>query len=288
MKQIICCLLILFIQISCSNKEVTEDSIITNESSSLDSETLREKFMPYFSGVWTMSEYLEDLAETKSPLKSSEKLNGITVIIFGEGPKANEVAVSSSLNNHEGFGFNILFTKGANDKSLKTDIGDVFYDNKGGFIDIEVSIEKSDTTLNLCIYNADKSLSRKVAFKKIRESQPVDDHAWGINYYVNELIFEGQFIMIDSIQGIKNIKLTADGSIYGFDNYKNYVVTTDFGTRVENNLDNIYIYRTESDYDIFLYKLIGDTINIYKPIYVDEEMITYGYREQVCTMIRKK
>lgn len=288
MKHLAYLLLILTILTSCSNNGINENRIITNESLSMESEKLKEKFIPYFSGVWTLSEYIEDLPKTKSPLKSSEKLNGVTVIVFSERPKDEKLEVSSSLNNHEGFGFNIIFTKGANENSLKTDIADYYYNNKGGSSEVEVCKNKSDTTINLCIYNADKRLLKKVAYKKIRESQPKEDYASGIDFYANKLLFEGRFILIGSIHGVKNIEMTADGLLTGFGNYKRYLVITDFVTRVENNLDNINFYRSERDYDNYLYKINSDTITIYKPIFVDEEMITYGYGDLVYKMIRKK
>lgn len=289
MKHLIYLLSILTLLSSCSNNGKQERAVVKNdEVLSSNPEKLKKTFMPYFSGVWTLSEYIDDLAKTKSPLKSSDKLNQIVLMIFSEEPQDNKIPVSSSLNNHEGFGFNIMFSKGRNEMSLKTDIADYYYDTKGGFCEIEIQTDKSDTTLNLCIYNADNKLLKKVAFRKIRESQPKEDYAWGLDYYANKILFEGSYTLVDSSQTSKDIELTANGLITGFNNYKNYLVITDFGTRVENNLDNINFYRTENDFDNLLYKFNGDTINLYKPIYVDEEMITYGYGDLVYKMVRKK
>lgn len=245
--------------------------------------------MPYFTGVWTLSDYVDDLTQTKSPFKSYDKLNVVTEIVFSETTNNDTLFVASGLNNHEGFSFNIIFNEGITKNSLKTDIADYYYNNKGGFCDIQVEKSSSDTTLNLYIYNSDKSLFKKVAFKKIRANQPKHDYyAYGLTYFANKILFAGQYLVLDTNQTTSSVEFKADGHIKGLEHYKNFSVTTDFGTLPENNLDNILLYKAERDFDVYLYKFSGDTINLYRPIFVDEEMIEYGYGKLVYKMVRQQ
>jgi hypothetical protein len=95
MKPLVYLLLILALLPSCSNNGVNENEA-TNITESSVSDSLKEKFIPYFSGVWTLSDYIDDLAKTKSPLKSSDKLNQIVLMIFSEKPQGNKIPVASS------------------------------------------------------------------------------------------------------------------------------------------------------------------------------------------------
>lgn len=288
MKDLTYILLITSILTSCSNYG-DNNSLSSTSETKHDTEKLKKNFTPYFTGVWTLSEYIDDLTQTKSPLKSYDKLTAVSEIVFSETTNNDTLLVASGLNNHEGFSFNIIFNKGLTKNSLKTDIADYYYNNKDGFCDIQVETSNSDTTLNSCIYNSDNSLLKKVAFKKIRANQPKDDfYAYGLSYFANKILFAGQYVVLDTNQTACNVEFKADGQINGHAHYKNFSVTTDFGTLPENNLDNILLYKAELDFDVYLYKFSGDTINLYRPIFVDEEMIEYGYGNLVYKMVRQE
>ena len=84
-------------------------------------DSLIKKFMPIIKGSWMMTDYINSLKETKSPIISWEVLKECVDISIGDEIIDGRLEVGVNFNNHEGYSFGIYFKVGQNNNSLKTD-----------------------------------------------------------------------------------------------------------------------------------------------------------------------
>lgn len=257
MKQIVALILITIFFLGCSSNKTTNNDKNQNDS-------LQQSFVPIINGVWVLKDYINDIEKTKSPLKSADKLQGIvTLIIDGETQK-DSIEVGISWNNHEGNSFIAYFKLGNNKSSLKTNIPD--YENTTNYYELGYELEKNDTILNIYHYNKTNKLLDKKQFIKVAKKQTDNDVGWGIQLIVNKKILNGDYSIIDSTNSVKIATFKNDGTIIGFNNFKNFYILTDYMGGPETNNDGICFNSNKC----FAFETKGDTIYLYNTKSVDE------------------
>lgn len=241
---------------SCSNDK---SSTADNSSNQIDS--LKQTFIPIFKGVWVLSDYIKEIEKTKSPLKSAYKLQDVVTMIIDGKTQSDSMEVGASWNNHEGYSFMTYFVAGQNSKSLKTNIPD--YDENSNFYELGYETINDETFLFLYHYNKSNKLIDKKSFTKIAHEQDENDAALGLQRIVNEQIFSGNYLIIDSANQSSKITFNSDGSLIGNSDLKTYHVFTDFMGGPETVLDGI-AFNIDSKKSLWLaFKYSTDTIYLY-------------------------
>lgn len=263
MNQLTYIFLTFFIVTSCSNDKT---STTGNNENSIDS--LKLSFISVLNGVWVLTDYIDAIEQTRSPLKSADKLQGVVTMIIDGTISSDSIEVGASWNNHEGYSFTTYFLIGQNRNSLKTDIPD--YNEKSGFYELGYEAINEKTYLFIYHYNEASQLIDKKKFTKVAERHQDNDAAWGIQCVVNEKLFSGNYLLIDSINTTTNINLKIDGSLTGWADFNMYYVFTDFMGGPESVLDGIAFNLNEKKSKWFAFKINRDTTYLYSMI-GDEE-----------------
>jgi hypothetical protein len=256
MRQLAYIILTIFILTSCSNDKT---STADNGENQIDS--LKQNFIPILNGVWVLKDYIDAIEQTKSPLKASDKLQGVVTMIIDAGNKSDSVEVGASLNNHEGYGFTTYFISGQNQHSLKTNIPD--YDEKTNFYELGYETINNETVLFLYHYSKANKLIDKKGFTKVADKQQDNDAAWGLQYIVNEKLFSGNYLLIDSTNSTTKINLKSDGSLTNYSDFKTYYVFTDFMGGPETILDGMAFNLNEKNSKWLTFKINNDTTYLY-------------------------
>ena len=223
MRQLILIFILLLFAIltNCSNKKTSTTYKETDRN-----DYLQETFIPACNGVWVLTEYIKSIETTHSPLKSVDKLNGIVTMIIEITNQVDSFEVGVSWNNHEGDNFITYFSPGHRANSLKTNLED--FENKFNYYEIGLEMINNQIVLVLYHYNNDNKLIDKKMFTKVVDRQLDNDVAWGLQYIVNEKLFSGNYLLIDSSNHKTNVSFGSDGTITGLSNFKTYYVITDF------------------------------------------------------------
>jgi len=251
--------------ISCSNNKKN-----TNNSSqtTLKTDSLKQVFCPIIGGVWVISDYIEEIKKTKSPQKSSNHLGFISAMVIYE--KSDSVIIGVSLNNHEGFNFTAYFEQTQNKNSLKTNIPD--YYNELNYY--ELGYEKINDEIFLFLYHYDQTnkLLNKTKYTKIAKNQSDSDMAFGIQLIVNELLFSGNYLIIDTTNTEQKVVFQTDGSVNGLSNFKDFYILTDFATSPEICPDIVIFDLHKPTQKDFAFQLKKDAIYLYSIIEKDDNM----------------
>lgn len=285
MKKIINTFLFFLIFASCSNKkhstvdngESQADKTIVglrpDISSTVDNDktqasSLKQKFIPILNGVWVLADYIAAIEHTKSPSRAADKLQGVVTMIIDAGIKSDSVEVGVSWNNHEGTNFTTYFIAGQNLNSLKTNLVD--YDEKSNYYDLGYETISNETFLVLYHYNKANKLIDKKKFIKVAEKEQDSDASWGLQYIVNEKLFSGNYLLIDSTNTSTKITFKNNGSLTGHSDFKTYYVLTDFMGGPKTILDGIVFNIYEKNSKWFAFIIENDTTYLYSTI-GDEE-----------------
>lgn len=256
MRQLTYIFLTLFILTSCSS-----DKTLTADNGANQIDSLKQTFIPIFNGVWVLADYIKAIEQTKSPLKAADKLQGVVTIIIDAGIKSDSIVVGASWNNHEGYNFTAYFIAGQNLNSLKTNIPD--YDEKTNYYELGYETINNETFLVLYHYNKAHKLIDKKGFTKVADKQQDNDAAWGLQYIVNEKLFSGNYLLIDSTNSSTKINLKSDGSLNGYSDFKTYYIFTDFMGGPETILDGMAFNLNEKNSKWFAFKIENDTTFLY-------------------------
>ena len=259
MRQLTYVIFSLFILASCSNNKT---SIAEKEAAQIDS--LKQVFIPVLSGAWVMTDYINAIEETKSPLKSADKLQGVVSMTIDSTIKSDSIEVVATWNNHEGYDFTTYFQSGQKQNSLKTSIPD--YDEKSNYYELGYETLNDETFLFLCHYNNTNELIDKRQFSKVADKQQGDDAASGLQYMVNEKLFSGEYLLIDSKNSKTKVNLNSDGSITGHSEFKTFYVFTDFLGGPEQVLDQMAFNVYEKNVKVFAFIVKKDAIYLYNTI----------------------
>jgi hypothetical protein len=247
LRKILCLLLILLIAV--------------NTSDAKNIEKLKQNAIAYMNGVWVRSDYIAEIEKTKSPLKSFEYLWGIASMNINTTVVDDSIVVGASLNNHEGFEFTTYFISGLNSNSLRTNLSEVTpesYTTELGFETIQ-----NQNYLFLYNYNKTNQIINKTKYSKIFGNDENNELGFGIQYIVNEKLFVGSYLMIDSLNNSRRIVFNRDGTVTGLYEFKSYYVKTDFVADAEPSIDEVFFNIRESTQKSFAYRIVGDTILLY-------------------------
>lgn len=260
---------------SCSYKAAKEaeqkaDSLLATNAT----DSLKRHFVPLLNGTWVLTDYLQAIEQTRSPLQASDKLQGVVGMRIEASPAADSIAVGASWNNHEGLEFGVYFRPGKVPNSLQTnlpDYDDPEYDpnNKDLYYEIGYETNKGNTTLLLYQYHHTGKRITKHHFTKVLDKQSDPDLGFGLQYSVNERLLTGAYLVRDSLGNSSKIFLKSDGSIVGFSAFKKYRISTDFmggphadfdeiGLSPDNEYNYQWFALVLRDNNILLHSTIGD------------------------------
>ncbi|MFN8713875.1 MAG: hypothetical protein ACK5Z2_13600 [Bacteroidota bacterium] len=258
MRPFLCIILASFFGASCSN-EKTSTNVQTNQADSL-----KQIFAPILKGTWVLTNYMNAIAQTKSPLKSAEKLQGFVALHINDANQSDSMAVDASLNNHEGFAFVVYFQAGQNSACVKTNLID--NDDKSAFYELGYEIVDGSAFLFLYHYNKSNALLDKTQFSKVADKQIANNPSAGLQYMVNEKIFSGNYLLIDTKNSSQKISLKSDGTLSGHTTFTTYSVTTDFLGDPEPGFDEIVLNPQTINATSFAFKRANDSIYLYNTI----------------------
>ena len=288
MKDIIIVILVALILGSCSNDNTNigvEKKVQIQKTKNQNINSKKNEFEK-FTGVWVLSNYIEEIKKTHSPLKSSITLQGLVTLIIENSMNNDSIIVGASLNNHEGDMFTVYSKKGSLKNTLITNIID--YEEHSNSYEIGYKVNEKDTSMFLYHLTPDNKIIEKKEFVKVANKQDDTDAGWGIQKIVNKEILSGNITLIDSTEKLISTKFNIDGTIEGYPDLKTYYILTDFAGSIEtyydglcfnlytenqkcyamiNHNDTIYLYTTieEKGYekillDKVMYKLIKNKI----------------------------
>jgi len=255
MRQLTYLILTIVILASCSNDKTSTDKNASQV------ESLKQNLIPIFKGVWLLSDYIEAIDQTKSPLRSADKLKDVVTMVIDGTSQSDSMEVSASLNNHEGYNFTTYFLAGQNQNSVKTSLPD--YGDKSNFYELGYETTNDQTFLFLYHYNKENKLIDKKKFSKVAGKQPDNNPVWGLQYMVNEKLFSGNYLLIDSTNATTKISLKGDGSLTGHPDFQSYYVSTDFMGEPGASLDEIEFNLNEKNAKSFAFKISNDTTYLY-------------------------
>lgn len=259
MKQLLCVILSFYIFSSCSNqKSSTEGNVQTQ----IDS--LKQNFNSIFNGVWVLTDYITAIEQTKSPVKSSDILNGVVAMLIDGINNSDSIDVFASINNHEGYNFTSYLTIGQSPNRIKTNIID--YEEGSNFYELGYEVISNETFLFLYHYDKSSKLLGKKQFSKVLETQFVNGTELGIQYIVNKKLFAGNYLLIDNENNSTKINLKSDGTISGFSKFNKYFVSTDFCCGPNTIIDEIAFSKDDSNASNFAFEIKNDTTFIYSTI----------------------
>jgi hypothetical protein len=257
MKYITGIVFLFFILTGCSDERTLQV-----DARRLQIDTSMQHAVSVFKGVWVLTEYIYQIKKTKSPLKSADVLTGIvTMIIDPDEIESDSFVVSASLNNHEGYSFTVYASNTRNKSNLKTNLID--YKNETSFYELGSEVIDKETVLFLYHYTQSHTLIDKQQFTKVSEQQQTNDVAWGIEKVINENLFAGRYLLIDTLNKETEINLNTDGSLTGFSNAENYYVFTDFMGGPETDLDGMCFNHGTKNTKCYAFKFKTDTLYLY-------------------------
>jgi hypothetical protein len=137
------------------------------------------------------------------------------------------------------------------------------YDEKSNFYELGYEIINNDTFLFLYHYSKTNTLIDKKSYTKIADGQNENDAALGLQLMVNEKIFSGNYLMIDSANQSSKIIFNSDGSLTGNSDFKTYYIFTDFMGGPETTLDGMCFNLQTPNSKCFAFISKNDTIKYY-------------------------
>lgn len=229
-------------------------------------DSLKNAFIPIFHGVWAMTDYINAIEQTKSPFKSHDKLQGVVALIAGTEAEGDSMLIDASWNNHEGFSFYVHFATGRQPHSLPTSIPD--FDAPANSYELGYEGGPDNRELALYHYDSNGKLLDKRLFTKIRNYQPNDDLAWGLQYVVNEKLISGSYQLTHGAKSPVQVTFTPEGATSGLGNFTTYRVTTDFIDAFQNSFDYICFFEGEEQLkeSCFVFEIKGNTLNLYESV----------------------
>lgn len=231
----------------------------SNSSNKEEAKDLVGTFKPIVSGAWVMTDYINELNKTKSPLAASAKLKDVVSLnIDFSMLKGDSVDVSASLNNHEGYLFSLYLREGQDERSLAT--GHTSMDNPGAFYELAYTINNNDTSLVLNHYDKSKKLLDKKAFTKVTGVQSENGEPYGLQYMANKVLLAGKYTATDDAGKTSEVILTDDGMVTGLGTHSTYFIFTDFLGGDETNLDEMAFDERTKNQKPYIFEINADTV----------------------------
>ncbi|MEA5256345.1 hypothetical protein VB264_01030 [Arcicella aquatica] len=253
-----------FFLTSCSNEKKQ-----TIEKTPVLVDSLPQKNPSDFNGNWVLTDYINEIEKTKSPVKSSNKLEGVVAIIIGGTVKGDSLEVQASWNNHEELNFFVYLNKN-NKKAFKTNIVD--YQDKSNYYELGYEVIDKEAFLFLYHFNKTNELLEKTQFSKVTDlSDNKKDVASGLQYMVNDKLLTGKKLLIDTDNHATKLNFNPDGSLTGHPTFKTFHIFTDFMGEPNSNLDLISFNLATGKPTQFAFKIVKDTTFLYSTIENEEE-----------------
>ncbi|TGD78883.1 hypothetical protein [Hymenobacter wooponensis] len=228
---------------------------------------------PILEGVWVKSDYLTEVARTKSPLKAARKLTDIVALsVQPRRASGDSLLVDANYNNHEAATFQVVLRPGLQSASLPTTWSD--YAQPTNFFELAYRASATDTVLLLNKYNQQKRLLQSVQYSRIRGvAQSTSAPSDGLQYFVNKQLLAGTYTALDAKGNKKQVTFSPTGQVEGLDNFRQYYVATDFVVTVENNLDNlIFDIGTKRQQD-YVFTISQDTVRLYNARVAEPDLL---------------
>ena len=246
-------------QETASKREVLNDSSIFKgiDISSIES---------IIQGIWLPRTYVQDIYETQSAFSAYRSIPGIAEMqINPEKIRNDTLYVRSSLNNHEGYGFRIWFTKENDQIIIKTDVRN--WDSEQFDFELKYLIEQ-DTMLRLVAIDKAGNAKNSIDYLRIRSKEFITDFGGlGYEYLARKTLLNGSFTILDSTKSsLGEAYFSADNaSIEGF-KYNYYSILTDFGGGPSFEGDHIIFRPEKDDYkntESYVIQSVSDTLILY-------------------------
>lgn len=232
------------------------------ETKKTEAETIFDRVMPIMRGTWVMTDYINNLQQTKSPLAASAVLKDVVMLdIDTIGYAGDSCGVSGSLNNHEGLAFNIYFRKGHTETSIPV----AYSDNDGSSYELDYTIANNDTTLILSHYGKDGKLINNRNFTKWKQPVADYDEPSGLQRTANKILFAGKYKATDDAGKTADWELTSGGIALGVEGHKTFYVFTDFlGEGDGYMIDEMCFDEHEKTQKPYIFSIKGDTTFLYQ------------------------
>ncbi|HBX83396.1 MAG: hypothetical protein A2W97_16465 [Bacteroidetes bacterium GWE2_40_63] len=277
-----------FITMFSCKTDQKKDADFKNESKSKEYLNLKD-FSEKFSGVWLPKSYLYSIEKSKSAYLSHKAIPIISELsIHTKDLKNDTLYIGASLNNHEGYGFNIWNTGQLKGNEYLNNIFDWEKENKYLFV-----YNIADTTISIVFKGIKDSIESRIEFVKVLEYEFVSNYGGiGYDYISRKFIINGKYQVLDSNKndlGVANFE-PMTGKIKDF-NYGYYTIATDYIANPCYPSDHIILRLNPEEYLTQKYLSIinrNDTILLYET----EEIVTdstydFGLTSIVYYMINK-
>ena len=218
-------------------------------------------------GIWSPKEYVNLLERTNSAFLAHDSIPLIAEFQINTSKFSGDtLGVVSSINNHEGYGFDLFFNQ-SKYAFIKTSAFAIDENNR---IELRWDIAL-DTTLFMIEKDRDGN--------KVNSTSYVRVGANGLfsQYGGNSYDIATRMVMLNGDYVIKStndtISFNIDGSIDNF-RKKYFTIQSDFGGPSYSG-DNILLLNTEEDYEnreLYIFESVNDTISLFEEI---EDSVTY-------------
>lgn len=230
-----------------------------------------DTFSELFGGVWLPKEYVNEIIKTKSAYLSRNSIPEIAELaITKKNLKKDTLFVGSSINNHEGYGFNIWNSEVTSEGHFSNNIFDW---DKGKKYLFEYNL--SDKLISIVIKNGNGIVENQIDFVKVLDDKFISGYGGvGYEYIARKYSINGNYQILDSLKnelGIANFD-PKTGKIENFE-YGYYTIATDYIANPSFPSDHIILRLKPEEYSNLKYLCIinrNDSILLYET----EEIVT--------------
>lgn len=249
--------------------------------------SLTATFKGIINGEWIKSDYMDEIAKTRSPLKAWPKAFSITGIgIDVDSIKGDSVSIGINYTYHEGNSLTLKFRKGRapNAVPFYSNLGDI--DNRT--FELGYQIANGDTALIVYTYNSKGKLESRDRFTRlIANPETTNNQTTEASYYrINQLVMAGSYQLTDSLNNHIKVEFKSNGTITGLPPFDSYSLGIDFMTP-PNEADVVYFKVGEKNSDSYIYRFNKDTLNLYVPKF-DKDSVQLLIDKLKYKMVRQK
>ncbi len=205
-------------------------------------------------GTWVKAEYIEDISQTHSPLKSFKKLNGIALFAFDTAQiKGTQLDGGISFNGHEGSLCRVTFQSGKTPRSI------VLNFIEGDTTKAYRELVLANNELLLMSYPTNGSAIGERFIRASSQDVSIDN---ALDHALRRTLFAGKWQRKEiGVNKPYDIELTEDGIVIGDSTYKKYSIASDF--MVDASSDQIFFYGEKAKKPrILQFKISNDTVKL--------------------------
>ena len=188
---------------------------------------LAQQFSPIISGSWVSTDYLQEVARTRSPAAAFDYAPApASLAISSFTTQADSVEIGASYGMHEGGNLTILLQPGKRSNALP--IRRDYSDSVGTFREVSYRIGPHDTTLFISSYSRKTDqLIYQQAYRRTGGIATTADLETGVKRGINQLLLARQYRGVDSLGHAVQAQFLLDGTVRGLP-FRKYFVQTDF------------------------------------------------------------